>query len=68
MPAPRRASRPDVIEELASHARTRKVIQGVGVGKYYNSAELLIRQVRWLPLNALEDLLLGVAQSEQSVT
>ena len=57
-----------MIEELASHARTRKVIQGVGVGKYYNSAELLIRQVRWLPLNALEDMLLGVARSEKNVT
>lgn len=45
MPAPRRPGKPDVIEELAVHARTRKVIQGVGVGKYYNSAELLLRQV-----------------------
>lgn len=46
MPAPRRLDKPlPLTKQLATHARVRPVNNKVGVGTYYHSAQLLLRQV-----------------------
>lgn len=47
MPAPRKAGECR-IEQLAVHAPVRAVNHAMGLGKYYVSADLLLRQVRGL--------------------
>ena len=45
MPAPKRPDQQSILDQLAPYVQPKQVNNNVGIGKYYNSAELLLRSV-----------------------